>query len=68
MARCRWVTDKDGFRFWLPQCYGGLYNSLGCYCPKPERVSRDEMSDLEQRMAALEAEVKQLKKAKGEQR
>lgn len=53
MARCRWVKDKTvpGGKFWLPECWGGLYDPDGCYCDKPSTESLGErISELEEKL------------------
>lgn len=61
MARCHWVRDSDvpGGKFWLPECWGGLYGPEGCYCAPEPRVTRDQLAarieKLEKRIEQLEA-------------
>lgn len=45
---CHWVYDKEvpGGRFWLPECWGGLYEPSGCYCPRPKHSTEDELKAL----------------------
>lgn len=55
--RCRWVKDSEvkGGRFWLPECYGGLYGRAGCYCP--QEPEKDRIKMLEERIEKLEARL-----------
>lgn len=33
--RCKFVTEKDGFRWFFPQCMGGaVYGIHGCTCDR----------------------------------
>ncbi len=59
MARCRWVraADVPGGKFWLPECWGGLYGPDGCYCLPEPRATKDELVN---RIAALEKRVETL--------
>jgi hypothetical protein len=53
--RCRWVRE-GGTRYFVPQCWGGMMGEMaGCYCVKSSRRT------LEERIEALEADVKKLK-------
>ena len=55
---CHWVRAKElpEGRFWLPDCWGGLYGPEGCYCRSTsERQERD--SQLAERIYKLEARL-----------
>lgn len=57
MARCGYRWDAQaGERYYLPQCWGGLYDISGCYC-RPR--SHDE-TDTDARLAAVEAKLDRL--------
>lgn len=51
---CRWVNDKDG-RYYVPQCWGGLYHISGCYCERPSQKTKVER--LEKRVQELEEKL-----------
>lgn len=58
MARCRWKTEPDGFRWFLPECWGGvIHGSEGCYCERPTgkaaRSVEDRLDRLERAVAEL---------------
>lgn len=63
MPRCRWVPDKEVGRFWLPECFGGIYGPAGCYCPREPKA--DRITALEKRIAKLEKIVNQQLKREG---
>ena len=64
MGRCRWVRSSEvpGGKFWLPECWGGLYGPEGCYCPPAPRATKDELAN---RISALEKRVQKLEAANG---
>lgn len=53
---CRWIYDREvpGGRYWVPDCWGGLYGPEGCYCEKPKR------RDIEDRLERIEAVLEKL--------
>ena len=61
---CHWVYTKEVAegRFWLPDCWGGLYGPDGCYCHVGEpREDRDELLDrLESALERIEKLEKSL--------
>lgn len=59
---CRWIRDADvpGGKYHVPQCIGAaVYGPGACTC-NPQRKQKD----LEDRVAKLEAQVRDLRKAK----
>lgn len=59
--RCHMHRSKDGERFFIPGCWGGVHEGFaGCYCrterqTKQREQSRDEkIEELQNRVAALE--------------
>lgn len=54
--RCHWANDPEIGKWWYPHCYGGLYGPEGCYCPR-EKPKKDQMAELEKRIAKLETLV-----------
>jgi hypothetical protein len=63
---CHWVHDKEvpGGKFWRPECWGGLYDPDGCYCPRPPRATKDELAE---RVKRLEKRIADLESRKGAQ-
>jgi len=59
MPKCKWVREKDGFRWFFPQCWGGaIHGKKGCYCRSECKDTIEKMEDriekLEKRLAKLE--------------
>ena len=68
VRRCHWIKDKDcpNGRFWMPYCYAGAMTDGNCDCPKVSlprtpRKSQPEALSIEDRVAALEREVAELR-------
>jgi hypothetical protein len=49
---CRWMNDKEIGRWYLPECWGGLYDIEGCYCDRSS--PNDEVEQLKKRVQKLE--------------
>lgn len=53
--RCGHKT-VDGFRFYFPECWGGLYKKSGCYCPMPATI-KSRIKELKSEIADLQYEL-----------
>jgi hypothetical protein len=61
MSRCRYVSEK-GYRFFLPECWGGAMNGPnGCYCEPEKTQLCKRMDELEKRVEALKLELRRIK-------
>jgi hypothetical protein len=60
---CHWVYTKEvpEGRFWLPDCWGGLYGPDGCYCHAGEKAKEDREA-LEERIDQLERRIAKMEK------
>lgn len=47
----------EGERVYIPQCWGGLYDIAGCYCPKPATI-KSEIRELEKQLERLREQSK----------
>ena len=67
MAICKWVTEPDGFRCFVPSCHGGIDGPEHCVCIKSSDLSDsgllDRLEELRDEMSEVHGQIAKRKRA-----